>query len=219
MKKELLKPMNLQFFAEEQTKETPKEQPKEQPKETPKEQPNGEQPKETSKDDKSVSEQLQSALVEIAKMKRSLDKVSSEAADYKRKWKESLSEAEQASMAKAEEQAKHEEEFESLKRQVAVNELTENFMDLGYSKELAKKAANAQFDSDAQTLHDIQKQVQEAQKKEWEAEFLASRPELNAGVGNNAPTLTKDQFDNMTLIEKSKLRRENEAEYKRLLAL
>ena len=216
MSKKNLFPMNLQFFAED----APKEQPKETPKETqepPKEQPK-EEPKDTPKDEKALTEQLQSALVEIAKLKRAVDKSSSEASEYKKKWKESLSEQEQANMAKAEEQAKHDEEFENLKRQVKVNELTENFMDLGYSKDMARKAANAQFDSDTQTLLDIQKQFQESQKKQWEKDFLSSRPELNMGTGS-AQTITKEQFDKMSLIEKSKLKRENEAEYNRLIAL
>lgn len=220
MKNRNLFPLNLQFFAEEAPKDNPdtsKETSKEQPKEQPKEQ-SKEQPKEQPKNDKELNEQLQSALVEIAKLKRAVDKSTSEAADYKKKWKESLSEAEQASMQKAEEQAKHDEEFENLKRQVKVNELTENFMDLGYGKELARKAANAQFDSDTQTLLDIQKQFQEAQKKQWESDFLASRPELNAGTGVTQG-ISKEQFDKMSLIEKSKLRRENQAEYDRLIAL
>lgn len=161
---------------------------------------------------------VQELMVELAKLKRAQEKAASEAADYKKKWQSSLSEKEQADMAKAEAQAKKDEEFESLKRQVRVNELTENFMDLGYSKDLARKAANAQADGDTATLLTIQKQFQESQKKEWEADFLKTRPEIASGMGN-APQLSKEDFDKMTLIEKTKLKRENEAEYKRLLAL
>ncbi len=211
MRKENLLPMTLQFFAEET--ETPSETP-----ETPAPEETNPKAEETTPDTKALTEQLQSALVEIARLKRQVDKNSSEAAEYKKKYRETLSEQEQASLAKAEEQAKHEEEFESLKKQVRVNELTENFMDLGYSKDLARKAAMAQVESDTQTLLDVQKQFQEAQKMEWEADFLKNRPEINAGTGN-APTLTKEQFDKMTLVEKSKLKRENEEEYKRLIAL
>lgn len=210
--------MNLQFFAEdapeqpndgaEQSKEQPKEQPKEEPKGNPDGQPN----------EKALTEQLQSALVEIAKLKRSVDKATAEASDYKKKYRESLSEQEQVNLQKAEEQAKHDEEFATLKKMVRVNELTENFMDLGYSKDLARKAATAQADGDTETLLDIQKQFQAAQKKAWEAEFIKSRPEMATGAGN-APTLSKEDFDKMTMIEKSKLRRENKAEYDRLLAL
>lgn len=161
---------------------------------------------------------VQELMVELAKLKRAQEKAASEAADYKKKWQSSLSEKEQADMAKAEAQAKKDEEFESLKRQVRVNELTENFMDLGYSKDLARKAANAQADGDTVTLLTIQKQFQEKQKSDWEAEFLKSRPEINSGTGATQ-TLSKEEFDKMTLMERTKLKRENKAEYDRLIAL
>lgn len=161
---------------------------------------------------------VQELMVELAKLKRAQEKAASEAADYKKKWQSSLSEKEQADMAKAEAQAKKDEEFESLKRQVRVNELTENFMDLGYSKDLARKAANAQADGDTATLLTIQKQFQDNQKKEWESEFLKSRPEINAGAGTTQ-TISKEAFDKMSLMERTKLKRENKAEYDRLIAL
>lgn len=210
-------PMNLQFFAEDAPAEQPKEESKEMPKEQPKEQPK-EETKSEPKDDKTLNEQLQSALVEIARLKRAVDKSTGEASEYKKKWKESLSEQEQASMEKAEAQAKRDEEFENMKKTIRINELTENFMDLGYSKEMAKKAATAQAENDTESLLTIQKQFQESQKKKWETEFLASRPELKTGVGETQ-TISKEQFDKMSLIEKTKLKRENEAEYNRLVAL
>lgn len=220
MSKERLFPMNLQFFADD-AKDAPKAEPKDEPKAEPKDAPKPElkdEPKDEPKDDKSLNEQLQSALVELAKMRRQLDKTSSEAADYRKKWKESLSETERASQEKAEAEAKKQEEFEYMKKALKINELTENFMDLGYSKEMAKKAATAQAENDTESLLEIQKQFQEAQKKAWEADFLKSRPEIATGTGN-APTISKEQFDKMSMIEKSKLRRENKAEYDRLLAL
>lgn len=213
MEKKNLIPMNLQFFADPEPTE-PKDEAKTEP------QPNEEQKTTASPEpqEKKNEPTVQELMVELAKLKRAQEKAASEASEYKKKWKESLSEQEQISMEKAEAQAKKDEEFEFLKRQVHVNELTENFMDLGYSKELARKAANAQADGDTMTLLDIQKAFQEQQKKAWEADFLKSRPEINAGTGT-APTLSKEDFDKMTLMEKSKLKRENEAEYKRLLAL
>lgn len=161
---------------------------------------------------------VQELMVELAKLKRAQEKAASEAAEYKKKWQSSLSEKEQADMAKAEAQAKKDEEFESLKRQVRVNELTENFMDLGYSKDLARKAANAQADGDTATLLTIQKQFQDNQKKEWEADFLKNRPEINTGSGTTQ-TISKEAFDKMSLMEKTKLKRENPDEYNRLIAL
>lgn len=212
MKRENLLPIKLQFFADEETQqEVQQETPPETQQETPQE-------PEATPDTKALNEQLQSALVEIARLKRQVDKSSSEAAEFKKKYRESLSETEKASQEKAEAEAKKQEEFESMKKALRINELTENFMDLGYSKEMAKKAATAQAENDTSALLEIQKQFQEKQKRDWETEFLKNRPEINAGTGN-APTVSKEDFDKMSLMERTKLKRENKAEYDRLIAL
>ena len=207
-------PMNLQFFADEPDPEPKGDEPKV---EEPKAEPKADEPKTNDVD---LNNQLQSALVEIAKLKRAQEKAASEAAEYKKKWKESLTEQEKASMEKAEAEAKKSEEYESMKRTIQIHDLTENFMDLNYPKDLAKKAATAQVDNDTEMLLTIQKQFQEQQKKDWEKDFIASRPDINIGSGSgNEKTYTKEQFDKMTMIERTKLKRENEAEYQRLLAL
>lgn len=161
---------------------------------------------------------VQELMVEIAKLKREKDKASSEAADFKKKWKDSMTEAEKASMEKAEAQAKRDEEFEKMKRTIQINDLTENFMDLGYPKDLAKKAATAQTDGDTTTLLEAQKQFNAFQKKQWETDFLASRPDVNIG-GTSGKTYTKEQFDKMNPVELTKLKRENPTEYDRLMAM
>lgn len=161
----------------------------------------------------------QELLTEIAKLKRMVDKNASEAKEWKEKYRSTMSEKEVMDAEKAEAEAKRSEEFEQMKKTIQIHDLTENFMDLGYPKDLAKKSAAAQVEGDTQALLGYQKQFQESQKKTWEADFLASRPDINIGGGSNGNTYTKEQFENMTLIERSKLKRENEAEYNRLLAL
>lgn len=158
-------------------------------------------------------------MVEIAKLKRQVDKNASEAKEWKDKFRSTQSEKEILDAEKAEAQAKRDEEFETMKRTIQIHDLTENFMDLGYPKDLAKKAASAQVDNDTQALLNIQKVFQEQQKKTWEHDFLASRPDINVGGGSSGETITKELFDHMTFAEKTKLKRENEAEYQRLLAL
>lgn len=213
MEEKLLK-YNLQMFAEEGAEgnaddgnDTTKTEPGTEPK--------GD---ENGGDDAVDSAKVQEMLVEMAKQKRAIDKLTKENKELTQKYRATLSEKEQASLEKAEAEAQRNEEFESLKRQVRVNELTENFMDLGYSKDLAKKAATAQADGDTDTLLDIQKQFNDAQKKSWEAEFYKNRPELRAGNGEGA-AVTKEQFEAMSLAERTKLKRENKAEYDRLIAL
>lgn len=205
----------------EDTKIVTTTNPEETPKETPKEpdkpegttvEPKKEEPKEKQPD-------VQELMVEIAKLKRQADKNASEAKEWKEKFRSTQSEKEILDAEKAEAQAKRDEEFADMKRRLEINDLAENFMDLGYSKDLAKKAATAQIDGDTAALLGFQKQFNELQKKNWEEEFIASRPEINVGSGGNGGTITKEQFDAMTLVEKSKLRKENKAEYDRLIAL
>lgn len=214
-------PMNLQFFAEDSTdgqqkSDTNVDSTQPDTTSTPEDKKDDGKP-DSKPDGKEPS--LQELMVELAKVKRAQEKAASEAAEYKKKWKDSLSEQEKASMEKAEAQAKRDEEFESMKKTIAIHDLTENFMDLGYDKALAKKAAQAQVDGDTAALLEIQKQFQEQQQKKWETDFLASRPDINVGGGDNAHTYTKEQFEQMNMIERTKLKRENEAEYQRLLAL
>lgn len=161
----------------------------------------------------------QELMVEIAKLKRAADKNASEAKEWKEKYRSTMSEKEIMDAEKAEAQAARDAEFEEMKKTLQIHDLAENFMDLGYNKELAKKAATAQVEGDTQALLGFQKQFQEAQKKSWEEDFIKSRPDINIGIGTGGNSYTKEQFDSMSLVEKTKLRRENEAEYNRLLAL
>ena len=146
------------------------------------------------------------------------NKNAKEAKEWKEKYRSTQSEKEVMDAEKAEAIAQREAEFESMKKTIQIQNLTENFMDMGYSKDLAKKAATAQADNDTQTLLDIQKQFNEAQKKAWEAEFLKNRPDVNIG-GTSGKAYTKEQFDTMSLIDRTKLKRENPSEYDRLMKL
>lgn len=169
--KETKLPLKLQFFAEGEEK--------------PEEEKKPEEKSEEKKEDSQTTEQkLQEALLEIARLKRASDKNSSEAAEYKRKWKESMSEVERASMEKAEKEAAREEEFKELQRKVKINDLTENYVAVGFSPERAKAMAVADYDNDAETRFKIMAEVDAEKKKAWEKEFIASRPQIAAGVGS-----------------------------------
>ena len=160
---------------------------------------------------------VQELMVELAKVKRQADKNASEAKEWKEKFRSTQSEKEIMDAEKAEAAAKREEEFNDMKKRLEINDLTENFMDLRYPKDLARKAATAQVEGDTQALLEYQKQFLEAERKTWEADYLKGRPEIQ--LGGTGTSYTKEQFDQMSLVEKTKLKRENEAEYNRLLAL
>lgn len=147
-------------------------------------------------DQKQKEPSVQELMVELARMKRAVDKASSEAAEYKKKYNSTLSEKEIADQAKAEAEAKREDEFKELQRKVKVNDLTNSFLKLGYG-DAAEKAAIAQADNDTDALFKIQAEVDAAKKKAWEAEFYKNRPQPQAGVSGEKPTMTKEDFQNL----------------------
>lgn len=171
-------------------------------------------------DDKGKDVDVQALLTELAKTKRALDKASSEAASYKKQYKQTLSEKEQYDMEAAEAKAKHDEEFEALKAKVAISELKDKFVTLGYSVEQATTAARAEYEGDIDTVLKIQLQARDEQMEAMKQKIMSEMPQPNIGVGNTGgKQYTKEDFTNMTMIEKSELLHENKEEYERLLNL
>ena len=130
----------------------------------------------------SAEEQLQQLMVENAKMKRAMDKAASEAAEYKKKYNATLSEQERASQEKAEEQARRDERLAELERENSIHRFTESYLDLGYDKESAIKAATAQVDGDIDTLFKLQKKVLDEKLLAKEQELIKDIPRAKTGV-------------------------------------
>lgn len=179
-KKEFLK-MNLQHFAEPAS-EPPKDEPKpsapELPKDGPKDEPKNDDPQ------PSLEEQLQQMRIENAKLKKAQEDAATDASNWKKKYNATLSDAEKLAQEKADKEAEKDAELNRLRRESAVSKFEKNFLTLGYSQELAKKAAEAQFDGDTDTLFLVQSQAQEAILKAKENEWYKNRPEINTGVSN-----------------------------------
>lgn len=177
-KKELLK-MNLQHFAEpavEPPKDDPKPPAAEPPKDEPKDEPKNGDPQ------PSLEEQLQQMRIENAKLKKAQEDAATDASNWKKKYNATLSDAEKLAQEKADKEAEKDAELERLRKESAVSKYEKNFLTLGYSQELAQKAAEAQFDGDTDTLFLVQSQAQEAIVKAKEAEWYKNRPEITTGA-------------------------------------
>lgn len=133
-----------------------------------------------------VEEQLQQLRIENAKLKKSQEVAASDAANWKKKYNATLSDAEKLAQEKADKEAEKDAELTRLRRESAISKFEKNFLTLGYSQELAKKAAEAQFDGDTDTLFLVQSQAQEAIVKAKEAEWYRNRPEINTGAGSGS---------------------------------
>lgn len=169
-----------------------------------------------AKEDKkpSLEEQLQALMLENAKLKRATDKATSEASNFKKQLREKQSADEIALQEKAEREAQREEQFNALLRENQINKMEKNFIALGYSLEQATKAATAQVDGDTDSLFKIQSEVQQSLIKAQKAEWLKSVPAINAGVGDEKPPITKEQFDKLGYSEECEFKRKYPETYK-----
>lgn len=151
---------------------------------------------------KTVEEQVQQLMMENAKLKRAMDKASSEAADYKKKYNATLSEQEKASVEQAEEQHRRDERLAELERENSVHKFTESYLDLGYDKESAIAAATAQVDNDVETLFKLQKKILDEKLLAKEQELIKDMPRAKTGV---YASMTKDQI--MQISDREERRR------------
>ena len=148
-------------------------------------------PKADDKPTPSAEDTIQQQMVEIAKLKRALDKASSDVADYKKKYNATLSEQERASQEKAEAEARRDERLAELERENSIHKFTESFLDLGYDKESAIAAATAQVDNDVDTLFKLQKKIIDDRVLAKEQEMYKSIPRAKTGV---YASMTKEQI-------------------------
>ena len=201
-------PMNIQFFAEPE--DTGKEQPTAEPEDTGKEQPTGE-PEDTGKEPT-----VQELMVELAKLKKAQERAASEAAEYKKKYNAKLSEKERVDAEKAEREAEREEQFQQLLRENKINKLEKYYLgELKYTPDEASQMAVAEVDDDFDAKLKIQLAVDKRKKKEYEAEFIKSRPQMNAGTGDGK-VVTLEQFTKMGVADRVKLKRSDPDGYERL---
>ena len=114
--------------------------------------------------------------------KTMLDKASAEAADYKKKWRGALSEAEQKAQDEKDKQTAMENELNQLRKESKIAAYEKNFLGLGYDEKSAKEVAEAMYEGDMDTVFTLQKKHQENQKNAITANLMKNMP--NAPSGN-----------------------------------
>ena len=119
---------------------------------------------------------------EVTKLKAALSKANSDAAEWKRQFREKQTEAERAEAERKEHEAAVEDELRTLRRDKTVSGYIAQYLALGYTQELALKAAEATADNDAATIMSCQQEYIEAKTKELEAAALNKQPTLTPGA-------------------------------------
>ena len=136
--------------------------------------------------------------------KETADKYASEAADFKKKYKDLLSDEQRKQQEQDETLKDMKSELEKLRTEKKINEHTTNLIKLGYDEESAKKAAQATIDGDFSTVYELQSKFIADTKKNVQSEILKSTPAPNLGDGEEK--LTKDVFKKLSLSERLELK-------------
>lgn len=118
---------------------------------------------------------------EVTKLKTALSKANSEAADWKRQFREKQTEQERAEAERKEREQATEEELRTLRREKTVSGYVASCLALGYDKDLALRAAEAMADNNASEIMNCQQEFLEIKKKEFEAASLNRQPTLTTG--------------------------------------
>jgi hypothetical protein len=163
--------------------------------------------------DESIN-QLNALKAEMERLKAANDKLSKEAAENKRQLRAKQSEEEKRADELAEAQRVRDEEYELMKQELNHNKAVNAYRAIPDGN-MVENLVSAISNADHNEIASIINKLIDAKVKEAQAEWQKSRPRVNVGVGDGG--FTKEQFENMSMAEKSKLYRENKAEYDRLL--
>lgn len=143
------------------------------------------------------------------------DKTASEAASYKKALREKQTEEEAKAQREAEEKEELLAKLKELERKEEVNNLTAEYLGLGFDKDLADKTAIAHADGDFKKVFQSIKTYQESVVKKLKADMLKSTPEPTPG-GNGDEKITREAFRKMDAAERLKFAQEHPEEYKEI---
>lgn len=159
-----------------------------------------------------LSAQIAQLTADRDKYKSANDKLSKESADYKRQLRAKQTAEEQQAEEQAEAQRIRDEQFEEMKARLNRSEAEKAYKSVTDEK-MVESLIDAVSDADHSAIANILEKYANAKVKEAQAEWMKSRPRVNMGGEGG---ITKEQFNAMSMAEKSKLYRENKAEYDRL---
>ena len=152
---------------------------------------------------------------ELERMKNAVSKANSEAAAWKKKHNELLSEEERKKQEQADHLAQVEKELADLRKEKTVSEYAAKFLGMGYEESMAKETAQEMADGDTEKVFANQVKFNDALKKAAIADKLKSTP--RPGVGSDGGTvMTLKKLRTLSDEEYEKFATEHPEEYKAL---
>lgn len=158
--------------------------------------------------------ELEKQKAENKKLKETLSKKNSEAADYKKQYEAYLSEEEKKQIETQKKWDALEQENKQLKREKSIAEYTSQYIELGYDADLAKKTAEAMTDGDIKTVMENQKTFTQSIETKVRADIMRKNPDPVGGKSES--TMTLENLRQMSMKDRYAFSVEHPEEYKRL---
>lgn len=146
-----------------------------------------------------------------------LDKANTEAADYKKKWRGALSEAEKKEQDEKEKQTAMENELNQLRRDSKIAAYEKNYLGLGYDEKSAKEIAEAMFDGEMDIVFMLQKKFQENKERSIKADLMknmSTPPSGNQATVDYSKQIAEAQTNGNMALAASLIRQQAEANKK-----
>ena len=131
---------------------------------------------------------------ELKKLKGMLSAANSEAANWKRQYREKQTEEERTASERAEAEKALQDELAGLRRDKTISDYKAQYIALGYAPELAAQTAEAMADGQFATVFANQQAFLAAEKTRLEAEAMNRQPGVTGGTVPKSEDLEKEQY-------------------------
>ena len=140
-----------------------------------------------------LAKKIKALEAQLAKQKKATDNASSDAADWKKKYNATLTEAQRTEAERIEAEKRLREENEALKRDKVIAAYSNRALSLGYDADLAAQTAEAMANGDMEAVFSGIGQMIQTVKTKTATENLSKQPTLSTGTPPSANSVQLDE--------------------------
>lgn len=146
---------------------------------------------------------------ELERHKRATDKATHEAAEYKRKYNEKLTEEERKAEEAATREREMQERLAEYEKRDKLSSLSKKYIAMGYDETIANENAEAYLNGDMDKVFENHKKFMENRDKALKAQLLKQRGSDPQDGNPDGGSMTKEKFLKMSYQEQMKYKEEN----------
>lgn len=153
-------------------------------------------------------------LEDTEKLRNAISKANKEASEYKKQLQQFKTEEQLNKEREDEEKKTLQENYNKLLKENTVSKYTNEFLELGFSKEHAVKSAKALYENDSTKLFDYIKENNKVLEANIRSKVIDETPRPK--TDSNSSAITLEEFRKLSVEERAKFSKENPTEYKKL---